>query len=572
MTVQTDILIIGAGGAGARAAIEAAAKFPDLEITILNQGPVGRSGLTAMGNGGMQWVDHPDDRPEYFFEDILRYGCFLNDQNLIEVLAAEGPIRAQELIDWGAIMKRFYHGATAKGEPVEIDGRMIYPRGHLIPGGPYMRALKGKMAQYPNIHVIEDTIATKLISDGKRVYGAFVLNIRTGKLFAAGAKATILASGGLGEMFPHSSNSPFGLHGHAAGMGYAMAYHAGAEMIDMEMVQFTGNQLYPPWLLGNPELLVSMCGGKYINALGEEYIKLPQPRYAIQRASQKEIRAGRGTERGGVFIDLTKSPLSSEEIEHEIKESLAIFVAKERWRLIERLSVNDPDPKQWRVEFTPGGAHFFMGGVHINEKCETNLKGLFAAGEVSGGVHGANRMGGCAMVEIIVFGARAGQYAGEYASGLTEQLSIPNTEEESDRIDGFFKDKGIAPHEIVSELAALMAEHVGVARTDAELKTALQGIQDLKANQLAQIRAPGGKVYNLGWVEAIQTPYMLDVAEMITRSAIYRTETRGAHYREDYPEEDPSWIKHTRVTKQNGTIALSDTPVVITTLNPQEVK
>jgi fumarate reductase (CoM/CoB) subunit A len=242
-----------------------------------------------------------------------------------------------------------------------------------------------------------------------------VLNIRTGEYVVIEAKATVLAAGGLGEIYPHSTNAPFGMHGHATGMGYAMAYHAGAELIDMEMVQFTGNQLWPPWLLGNPALLSSMCGGKYINARGQEFLKLPQPRDAIQRLAFKEIKEGRGTERGGVYIDLTLSPLASEEIEKQLKLSLAEEIAKERWKLIKAMSVNDPDPKNCKVEFTPGGAHFFMGGVRINERCETNLEGLFAAGEVSGGVHGANRMGGNAMVEIIVFGARAGRSAAEYA-------------------------------------------------------------------------------------------------------------------------------------------------------------
>jgi fumarate reductase (CoM/CoB) subunit A len=431
-----------------------------------------------------------------------------------------------------------------------------------------MAALRNELERHPNITSLEDVIATKLLTTDERVIGATVLNIRTGEFILVEAKATVLASGGLGELFPHSTNAPFGMHGHATGMGYAMAYHAGGELIDMEMVQFTGNQLYPSWLLGNPALLSSMCGGKYVNALGKEFLKLPQPRDAIQRLAHKEIKEGRGTERGGVFIDLTLSPLSSVEIEEQLKISLAEEIAKERWKLIKAMSVNDPDPKNWRVEFTPGGAHFFMGGVRINERCETNLGGLYAAGEVSGGVHGANRMGGNAMVEIIVFGARAGSSAAEYAKSVNwVDPKEATLKDENERLCGFFKIRGVAPRTIMDKIATFMAEYVGVARTETDLKKALSEIESLRANDLPNLRAPQGRCFNLGWVEAIQVPHMVDVAEMIVRSALLRTESRGAHYREDYPKTDPRWLKHTRIKKN---MELSTTPVIITELSPGE--
>jgi fumarate reductase (CoM/CoB) subunit A len=565
MTMKTDVLVIGAGGAGARAAIEAAKNDPGLNIVILNQGPIGKSGLTSMANGGMQWVSHPDDSPRALFEDVIQIGCYLNDQNLVEVLTKEGPERAEELVRWGA--KMIPHKGGAGGSPDTPPGRPSYPRGHYIPGVTYMAALRNELERHPNVTALEDVIVTKLFCEGKRVIGAFVLNIRTGEYVVIEAKATVLAAGGLGEIYPHSTNAPFGMHGHATGMGYAVAYHAGAELIDMEMVQFTGNQLWPPWLLGNPALLSSMCGGKYVNARGEEFLKLPQPRDAIQRLAFKEIKEGRGTEKGGVYIDLTLSPLLSEEIEKQLKLSLAEEIAKERWKLIKAMSVNDPDPKNWRVEFTPGGAHFFMGGVRINERCETNLEGLFAAGEVSGGVHGANRMGGNAMVEIIVFGARAGRSAAEYTKRVDWVEPKEAPEDEYERLCGFFKVRGVAPKTVTDRIATFMAEYVGVARTEAGLKKALSEIESLRANDLSNLRAPQGRRFNLGWVEAIQVPYMVDVAEMIVRSALFREESRGAHYREDFPETDPTWVKHTRIKKN---MELGKTPVIITKRNPEE--
>ena len=567
MRMRTDILVIGAGGAGTRAAIEAAARHPDMKIIILNQGPVGKSGLTAMANGGMVWVEHPDDSPEALFEDLLRYGCYLNEQNLVEALTVEGPQRAQDLLNWGAKMIPFESGGGGPG--TGAPKRHSYPRGHYIPGVGYMEALKNEITRHPNITLFEDVVTTKLFTSGNRVTGAFVLNIRKGDYFVIDAKATVLATGGLGEIYPHSTNAPFGMHGHATGMGYAMAYHAGAELIDMEMVQFTGNQLYPPWLLGNPELLCTMCGGKYINALGDEFIQQPQPRDVIQKAALKEIREGRGTQKGGVFIDLTRSPLTSEQIEEQLKHSLAEEVARERWQLIKRMSVNDPDPRNWRIEFTPGGAHFFMGGVKINEKCETSIEGLYAAGEVSGGVHGANRMGGNAMVEIIVFGARAGMYAGEYAGRTDEIISEESSKEEYKRLCSFFREEGIAPKVITDKVAAIMSEYVGVARTGKNLEKALSELQSVRSVDLPRMRAPSGTTFNPGWIEAIQTPYILDTAEMIARSALLRAESRGAHMREDFPETKPEWLKHTMVMKKSGLMELSTTPVTITKSNPE---
>ena len=564
MIVKTDVLIIGAGGAGARAAIEAS-KNEKLRILLLNQGPLGRSGLTSMANGGMQWVSHPEDSFEDHFRDVVRIGCYLNEQNLVECLAREAPERAEELIAWGA--KVFMEGGRLFFTDPRGSGAS-HPRGHYIPGVTYMAALKGELERHENIFIREDSLATCLFTDEGRVIGASVLDIRTGEVFAIQSKAVVLAAGGLGELFPHSSNTPFGLRGHASGMGYALAYHAGAELIDMEMVQFTGQQLYPPWLLGNPALLSIMCGGEYRNALGKEYMKLPQPRDVIQRLAYREIKEGRGTPRGGVCIDLSVSPLPSAEIEKQLQKALGGDIARERWNLIKAMSADDPDPKHWKVEFTPGGAHFFMGGVRINERCETNLYGLFAAGEVAGGVHGANRMGGNALTDIVVFGRRAGKYAAEYAS-RAEWIAPDEglVRQENERLHGFFRPDGVSGRAVRERIGSFMAEYMGVARTEDEMKKALSEIASLKA-ELPRLRAPGGKRFNLGWVEAIEVPYMLDVAEMMTLSALSRRESRGAHFREDFPDTDPRWLKHTRIRKAGTAMQVDTAPVTITTLNP----
>jgi fumarate reductase (CoM/CoB) subunit A len=528
MHVRTDVLIIGAGGAGVRAAIEASVNDQNLNIVLLNQGPVGRSGLTAMANGGMQWVSHPEDSPDAHFRDVVRIGCYLNDQNLIEVMTEEAPERAEELLSWGA--------------EIEMDGDQYYlsdprgsgasfPRSHFIQGGTYMPALRNELVRHSNVTVMEDYAATKLLSIENRVIGATAINIRNGEQVVIESKATVVAAGGLGELYLHTTNTPWGLHGHAAGTGYALAYHAGAELMDMEMVQFTNIQIYPPWELGNPALLSSVCGGKYVNALGEEYMQLPQPRDMLQKLALKEIKEGRGTERGGVYIDLSFSPLSREDLEAHLKKMLGGETAKGRWKLLKEMSVDNPDPRNWKVEWAPGCEHFFMGGVRINEMCETRVEGLYAAGA---------------------------EHIEPELTAITDELK---------RTSAFFKPEGIPPKAIRDKIRTLMSDHMGVARNETDLKKALSDLISIRANDLPKLRAPQGRRFNLGWIEAIEVVYMLDVAEMMVKSALSRTESRGGHYREDYPNTEKSWLKHTLVKKKNDTMVVDTAPVVITKLN-----
>ena len=572
MEGRADILVIGAGGAGCRAAIEASDGDPGARVVILSQGPVGKSGLTVMANGGMRWATHPDDSPDSLFEEDVIGGDFLNEQNLMEILSKEAPKRAHELLDWGA-EELIFESTSPEQKTTTPDQHgegLVYNRGHYIPGVTYMATLRKELERRPNIAIVEDVIATKLLTGGGRAIGAVVLNIRSGEISAIAAKAVVLATGGLCELYDRTDNAPFGMRGHAAGIGCVLAYDIGAELIDLEMIQFTGNQLYPPWLLGNPALLVSMCGGKYRNANGEEFMKLPLTRAETQILAHEEIAKGNGSDRGGVFIDLTASPLSSEEVERQLKMSLGVETAKERWKLIKDMSADNPDPKNWVIEFTPGGAHFAMGGVRINERCETNIEGLYAAGEVTGGLHGGNRIGGNALTEIIVFGARAGKYAGEYAKSA--EMIEPEgrlADGERERLLGLVKNGEATPERIRNKLGSIMTEYVSVSRSADGLNKALLELEALRKGDFAQMRVPQGKVYNSLWVEAVQLGFMLDLAEMVTRSALFRTESRGAHYREDFPKSNPSRPMHTCLTKTGGGMELKSVPVTITKLDPE---
>lgn len=563
--LRADVLVIGGGGAGTRAAIEAARCAPELQIFLVNRGLIGRSGLTSMANGGIHWVEHPEDSFDAHFNDVVRMGYYLNDQNLVEVLVQEAPIRGRELVAWGARM------LMDGDKPLLLDPKgsgCSYPRAHVIPGNTFMRTLYRKAKGYRNIRFLEDFLVTRLFVKGDEVAGAFLLDMREGAYYVVEAKAVVLATGGLGEIYLHTTNSPFGLRGYASGIGYALALRAGCELIDMEMIQFTGHQLYPPWPLGNPALLSSLCGGKYVNALGEEFLKLPQPRDVIQKLAYKEIREGRGTPRGGVFIDLSLSPLSSEEIVERLKISLGGKLAKSRWKLIEKMSVKDPDPKNWKVEFTPGGAHFCMGGVRINENCETNIKGLFAAGEVTGGLHGANRMGGNALSEVLVFGARAGANAAREARRRPYgEVRKEEILDELRKLEQMLREKYDPPGVVIHELRKTMDTHVNVVRHKDGLKEALNTIRSLK-DYLPRIGAPKCRRFNQVWIEAIECGFMLDVCEVVIQSALFRTESRGAHFREDFPEESGDWLRHVCVREEKGAIRIYTVPVRFTRTKP----
>jgi fumarate reductase (CoM/CoB) subunit A len=314
-----------------------------------------------------------------------------------------------------------------------------------------------------------------------------------------------------------------------------------------------------------------MCGGKYVNALGQEYMKLPQPRDMIQKLAYEEIKAGRGSDRGGVYIDLSVSPLSREEIEKQLQIALGGEIGRDRWNLVKEMSVNNPDPRNWQIEWTPGSAHFCMGGVRINERCETNLDGLYAAGEVAGGVHGANRMGGNALSDIVVFGARAGKYAAEHARGADwiKPTQAP-IKDEHERLSRSFKSEGVPPKPVRDKIRTFMSNAMGVARNETDLKKALAEIDSLRTRDLPDMRVPDNRRFNVAWIESLEVPYMLDVAEMMVRSALFRTESRGGHYREDYRNIERSWLKHTLVKKKDGTMEIGTAPVVITKLNPPE--
>jgi fumarate reductase (CoM/CoB) subunit A len=555
--IETDVLIIGGGSAGLRAAIEAAKE--DVDVIVVDQGLPARSGLTTMADGGYGWPDPSDPKSlESHFNNVLLHGCYLNDQNLVEVLGKEASLRGLELERWGADILK------------DRDGKHVIlgdSQSRFIPGSQIMWALLTQATQHPNVSLMSNSMVTKLLVDEGKFCGAIGLDIINGDFLLIKAKAGILATGGAGELWRFSTNKWFGLKGNAAGLGFALAFQAGASLIDMEMVQFSPQMFHPVYcgLLGNPMLLMDWFKAKILNIDGQEVVSLPVTRDVFQRKIYFEIKSGRGTEKGGVIMDFSVSPLSADEMEELFEKKLG----RERWCEIRKwMKMDNVDLKKLRIQMGPAHAHFFMGGVRINEKAETTLPGLFAAGEVTGGVHGANRHPGQALPEALVFGARAGKYGAMYAkSAEYMDINWKFFEEEKARINAFFETKpdGIPPTYVKAKLSNIMSEYVGVVRNAEGLIRALQELKTIEKNDLLRIQVPPIKRYNNALVDAVEAAYMVEVAEMIISSALARQESRGAHYREDFPgRNDQNWLKHISIQRVNGKMEIATAPVIFT--------
>ncbi len=554
---QCDVLVVGGGGAGARAAIEA--RKHNLEVLLVVKGLFGRSGCTVMAEGGYNaafgFVD-PEDSERLHFEDTVIGGRFLNNQKLVEILVRDAPRRILELEQFGAAFDRV--------EPRKFDQRYFggqrfrrtVHRGDRT-GHEMMSALKEE-AYRVGVEVLEEVAITRLLRSGDKLTGATGLDLIHGRFLLFKAKAIVLATGGAGRVYAITTN-PY----QKTGDGYALAYNAGAELIDMEMVQFhpTG-MVYPPSASG---LLVTEAvrgeGGKLYNARGERFMARYDPermelstRDVVTRAIFTEISQGRGTEHGGVYLDLTHVP--DEVIEQKLETMLKQF-----------LDVG-VDIRHEPMEVSPS-AHHFMGGVRTREDCRsTTLPNLFACGEVNGGVHGANRLGGNSLAETQVFGAIAGANAAEEAKkhgyASVDKRAI---EDEYERIFRFEEGEGVLPYEVRSRLQRTMWEKVGIVRSKRSLEEALREIAELRA-KLDEVAVESGLRYNLQLLAAVELDNMLLVGEMITRSALLRTESRGAHYRSDYPEEDPRWVRNIIVARAADGMLVKTVEPVITTLAP----
>jgi len=536
---EHDILVIGSGGAGCRAAIEAS-KY-NLSVLIVSKGLSFKSGCTTLAEGGYNAafgaVDCADT-PDAHFEDTLKGGAYLNDPKLVRILVDESPERLIELETYGALFDRQESGEINQ----RPFGGQVFRRtcfqgdrtGHEM-----MMALKEEVIKR-EIETLDEIMITSLIMDeyGKSVIGATGISLKDSKFMVFKAKSVVMACGGAGGLYSVTSNTL-----QKTGDGYSLAYDAGADLLDMEHVQFhpTG-MVFPQSRKG---VLVTEAvrgeGGKLINAEGERFMKNYDPRGElatrdiVSRSIHNEIREGRGTQIGGVYLDVTHLP------DKEIEEKLETMVLQ-----FQDVGV---DIRKEPMEVAPT-AHHFMGGIRINEHGETTLGNLFAAGEVTGGVHGANRLGGNALADTQVFGKRAGESAAKNALECELSSNDAFVEAEKERILNLFKGGDVYPFEIKKELQEIMWKSVGIIRNEDGLKSALNRINELK-RMLKDMRVPDVVSYNNDLLDALEVTKMLDVAELVTKSAILRRESRGAHYREDYPEIKDEW-KKTIVFNKSG--------------------
>lgn len=530
-----DVLVIGSGGAGCRAAIEA--RKQGLDVIIISKGLSFKSGCTTLAEGGYNaafgYVDE-EDSTEAHFKDTLKGGAYLNDPELVRILVNEAPERLEELESFGAMFDRQESGQLNQRPFGGQTYRRTCFQGDRT-GHEMMTALKEEVLRR-GINTIEEVIITLLITDESdgSVLGACGLSLKDTEFLIFQAKSTVLASGGAGWMYPVTSNAM-----QKTGDGYALSYQLGADLLDMEQVQFhpTG-MLYPESRRG---VLITEAvrgeGGRLFNSKGERFMKRYDSRGelatrdVVARAIYREIIEGRGTKRGGVYLDVTHLPpeLIEDKLETMLQQFLDVGI----------------DIREEPMEVAPT-AHHFMGGVRINEHCETTVKNLFAAGEVTGGVHGANRLGGNALADTQVFGRRAGEAAAQNALNKQDEKYSKTIQElvaaEQERIQSLFKDGKYYPFEIKKELQEVMWKNVAIIRNKTGLKTAIDRINELKG-MLADVKVPLMMTYNKDLQDALEAEKLLEVALLTAESALIREESRGAHYRDDYSDTEDGWKK-----------------------------
>ena len=566
-TFEYDVLVVGAGGAGLRAVI--AARESGSSVGVVCKSLLGKA-HTVMAEGGVAAAlnnmttptgEKEGDSWQVHYVDTFKGGAFLNNWRAVEIFTKEAPERVLELEQYGAVFDRTPDGAIAQRP---FGGHKYRRLNHVgdRTGLEMIRTLQDKAVGVGmNVHM--EVTLTRLLKDGDRVTGAFGYCRETGRFVVFKAKATILATGGWGRMFKFTSNSWEG-----TGDGLQMAFEAGAELIDMEMVQFhpTG-MAWPPSMRGilvtegvrgeggilrntkgerfmfNPAYMPALYNGQFAETEDEAARWLDDkknnrrppellPRDVVSRAIYREVEAGRGTEHKAVYLDV--SHRGADYIKRKLPSMYEQFHA-----------LGGIDITSEAMEVYPT-IHYTMGGVSSDpETCATTVPGLFAAGEVAAGLHGANRLGGNSLSDIVVFGRRAGMAAADYAKTAKHaQISEAQIAEEAAVLLDPLERKGAeSPYKIHQELQETMQTNCMIARTEQGLLTCLEKVTELQ-KRAQTISAPGDRRYNPGWHAARDLRFMLRTSEIIVRCALQRKESRGAQWRLDYPDrDDADWGK-----------------------------
>jgi succinate dehydrogenase / fumarate reductase, flavoprotein subunit len=590
-----DVVVIGAGGSGLRAAIEA--RQAGKKTAVISKSLFGKA-HTVMAEGGCaasMGNANPNDNWQVHYRDTMRGGKFLNNWRMAELHAKEAPDRVWELEAWGALFDRTKDGKISQRN----FGGHEYPRlAHVgdRTGLEIIRTLQQRVVALQQQDAIEygdpeamlkvfaETTVTRLLLDGGQVAGAFGYVRGSGDFLLFEAPAVVLATGGIGKSYKVTSNS-----WEYTGDGHALALLAGASLLNMEFVQLhpTG-MVWPPSVKG---ILVTESvrgdGGVLRNSEGKRFMfnyvpdvfraqyaeteeeadrwytdpdhnrRPPEllPRDEVARSINSEVKEGRGTEHGGVFLDIASRRPADYILQrlpsmyHQFKELADVDITKEP------------------MEIGPT-CHYVMGGVEVDPDSQaSSVPGLYAAGEVSGGMHGSNRLGGNSLSDLLVFGRRAGQSAAQHVAAVSTagrpQVSQADVDAAmAEALAPLERSGGENPYEVHAALQQLMTDQVGLIRTEDELKSALTELEKLRA-RAAQVSVQGGRAYNPGWHLAQDLRNMLLVSDCIAQSALERQESRGGHTRSDYPEMSPEWRKVNLVCTLHGEMAsLAHQPMI----------
>jgi succinate dehydrogenase/fumarate reductase flavoprotein subunit len=563
--IITDVLVIGGGGAGSRAAIEIAKN--GLETIMTTKGVFTKDGATLTADMD---IDLPSkdakeifglkgdvrDTIDNFAQDMFEEGKYMNNEEVVYAHCRNAAKNIKELADWG--MKIM--GLT------QSPGHR-YPRGIVSTGRSMVMALKKGTDQYKDkIKLFEHTFITNLCMNGGRIIGALGINIKTGELLVIKCKAVILATGGAMRIYPVTT-APEEL----TGDGHFMAYEAGAELVDMEFPLFLPSCLYYPESMKGvdfPYIWSTSVGGWWLNKFGVRFMQNWDPvrmemgttRDVASVAMAMEKLEDRCGPHGGVYASFKHLP--DELINYSAQ--WGVWWKNFTYGKFDLLEFN-MDPRKVSFEVGPA-SHYWNGGIKINEKCETNVPGLYAAGEVQGGTMGANRLSGNAVTEAAVFGAIAGEFASEYAK------TMPLEDIDKDYIDSYSnkisqpisKNDGYNVYETRNKLQEMAFKYVGPVREESGLKLCLDEINKMKTDIIPnQFTKSKGRIYNLEWIKALENEIMLQTLEMTASASLMRQESRGAMYRTDYPEtNNKDWLKNIIVTKKDNKLNIEVKAVV----------